>query len=372
MRLLSTGVSATTPSITALNNLAEFDCLLDARTPAEFELDHLPLAENAPVLSNEQRIVIGTLYKQQSGFEAKRLGAAFVARNIGDLIEARFQNKPRDWSPLVYCWRGGNRSGSLTHILRAVGWRATQLEGGYKAYRTFVIEQLAHIPKQFHYHVLCGPTGSGKSLMLQALVRAGAQVLDLEAIANHRGSVLGDLPDINQPSQKRFESLVWQALKGFSADQPIFVESESKRIGKLQVPDVLLEHMRQSSCSRIDLPNDYRVQLLQNEYEHFVHNPALLHEKLNHLAEFYANDTLARWRAQVDNNEWSAFVADMLEHHYDPLYHRSLHTNYIGAINAIPITPRGIDTASFDLAACELIERANTMHPSTQRALSNA
>src|SRR5690349_6388708 len=177
-----------------------FDTIIDARTPSEYALDHVPGAVNAPVLDDAERAQVGTLYKQVSPFEAKKVGGALVAKNVAHHLETIFKDAPRSWKPLVYCWRGGKRSGAMAHILREVGWDAQTLPGGYRAYRRWVVQQLEEIPSRFGFHVIHGPTGSGKSRFLAALERAGAQALDLEALAAHRGSVLGGLPQRPQPS----------------------------------------------------------------------------------------------------------------------------------------------------------------------------
>src|SRR3982750_2725789 len=197
-----------------------FDTVIDARTPAEYELDHIPGAVSAPVLDDQQRVEVGTLYKQVSPFEAKKLGGALIAQNVARHIEALFSGKDKAWRPLVYCWRGGKRSGAMAHILREIGWNAQTLEGGYRAYRRWVVDQLASAPLEFDFVVVQGPTGSGKSRLLSALARAGAQVLDLEALAAHRGSVLGGLPHAPQPTQKAFETSLWPRLPGFDAAGP--------------------------------------------------------------------------------------------------------------------------------------------------------
>jgi tRNA 2-selenouridine synthase len=249
-----------------LANPKRFSVVLDARTPAEFAIDHLPYAVNTPVLNDAQRVTVGTLDKQASSFEAKRVGAGMVSSNIGELLKTPLFEQPRDWVPLVYCWRGGNRSGSLAHVLRKIGWRSVQLEGGYKAFRNHVIAALETLPTQFEYRVIAGRTGAGKTRLLQALAAQGAQVLDLEAIALHRGSVLGsymlEANIVPQPSQKAFETQVWRALSTFDASRPIFVESESAKVGNLRVPEALIAAMRASPCIAIDATVAQRVALL--------------------------------------------------------------------------------------------------------------
>ncbi len=166
--------------------LDQFDAIIDVRSPAEFALDHIPGAINCPVLDDAERVTVGTLYKQVNAFEAKKVGAALVAKNIGRHIEEHFIQMPKEWKPLIYCWRGGNRSGSLSLVLARIGWPAIQLDGGYKAFRAHINEALLETP-QFDFRVICGTTGSGKSRLLEVLDSIGAQVLDLEQLAAHRG-----------------------------------------------------------------------------------------------------------------------------------------------------------------------------------------
>jgi len=335
-------------------DLREFDTLIDARSPAEFAEDHLPGAINAPVLDDEERALVGTIYKQQSAFEAKRVGAPLVSRNIARHLDALFAGKPRDWRPLVYCWRGGGRSSSLTHVLRQVGWDAHRLEGGYKAFRRQVVADLERLPAAFTFHVICGATGSGKSRLLEALEPAGAQVLDLEAIAAHRGSVLGDLPDAPQPSQKHFETMIWSALSGFDPARAVFAESESKKVGNLRVPDALIERMRASRCFRLEAAPQLRVELLMEDYAHFVADPAALASKLDLLRALHGAEKIDRWKEHLAAGRWHPLVADLLDSHYDPAYRRSLDRNYRDAGSAAPIVIDDISGEGFGRIAARL------------------
>ena len=317
--------------VVTTNELGEYDEIIDARSPAEFAEDHLPGAINLPVLDNEERARIGTLHKQVSAFDAKKAGAALVSRNIANHLEAYFAEKPKGYRPLVYCWRGGSRSGAFTTILRAVGWSAAQLEGGYKAYRRHVIEELELLPKQFRFVVICGPTGVGKSRFLRALQECNAQVLDLEEMAAHMGSVLGAYPDRPQPSQKYFETLVWDTLRKFDPEKPVFVESESKKIGKLQTPDVLLEAMRASGCINLMADIPVRVALLKEEYAHFLADSQALGRQLDCLTQLQGKERIDAWKTRGEAGQWDELVADLLVHHYDPAYTRSLGRNYVKA-----------------------------------------
>jgi tRNA 2-selenouridine synthase len=314
--------------VATVAELHAFDEVIDVRSPGEFAEDHVPGAVNLPVLNDAERARVGTLYKQVSSFEAKKVGAALVSRNIAQHLESWFADKPKSYRPLVYCWRGGSRSGSLTHILEKIGFAATQLEGGYKAFRRHVVAELASLPSHRTYRVVCGPTGSGKSRLLQALASEGAQVLDLEALAAHRGSLLGALPNQAQPPQKSFESAIWSALARFDPARPVFVESESKKIGALRVPDALITAMRASPCIRLEVPLTARVRLLTEDYAHFLVDPETINRQLGYLTTLRGHETIAAWHALVERQAWPELVATLLAQHYDPTYLRSLSNNY--------------------------------------------
>jgi tRNA 2-selenouridine synthase len=335
-----------------------FDEVIDVRSPAEFAEDHLPRAANHPVLDDAERAEIGTIYKQVSPFESKKRGAALVARNIARHLEQTFVRRDRGWRPLVYCWRGGERSGAMVHVLRKVGWQAAQLQGGYKAYRREVLAQLERLPRQYRYVVLCGETGSAKSRLLEALGASGAQVLDLERLAAHRGSVLGNLPDEPQPPQKMFETRVWDGLRKLDPHRPVFVEAESKKIGQLQVPDALLETMRAGDCVRVEAPLAARVEFLIAEYGHFLADPARLKAQLDCLVALHGREAIGAWQALADCGEWRRLVEALLVTHYDPAYRRSTQKNYAGLAAAHIVRPAELSPAAIARLADELAARA--------------
>lgn len=337
--------------------LTEFDEIIDARSPGEFMLDHIPGALNFPVLDDAERARVGTLYKQVSAFDAKKIGAALVSRNIARHIEERFVAKPRDWKPLIYCWRGGSRSGALAHVLKQIGFDAAQLDGGYKAYRRAVVAELDTLPGHFDFRVICGPTGSGKSRLLQALLESGAQVLDLEGLAAHRGSVLGNLPDTLQPPQKMFDSQLWWTLKHFDPTRPVYVEAESKKIGLLRVPDALLARMREGGCVRIECATPLRVAILKEEYAHFLASPTALKEKLDCLVGLYGHEIIARWNTLAQQGGWDELVLELLEKHYDPAYGKSTLKNYPHYSDTARIAVEDISAASFLRAAQHILEQ---------------
>lgn len=311
-------------------DLAAYDAIIDVRSPAEFAEDHIPGAINCPVLDNEQRIQVGTLYKQVSPFEAKKIGAALISENIARHLKASFLDRPKKWKPLIYCWRGGDRSGAMTTVFKAIGWHAGQLDGGYKAWRGHVIERLAELPQQFRFIVLCGATGNAKTRILQAIGGLGEQVLDLETLACHKGSVLGVLPDQPQPSQKGFETALLQALTGFDPARPVYVEAESRKIGNLHVPEVLIERIRHGECVTVEATLEARVAFLLKDYDYFLSQPAFLGQRLDVLRSLQSRETLARWQQLIADADWPTLVRELLELHYDPLYRRSQDYNFTG------------------------------------------
>ena len=308
--------------------MAEFDAIIDVRSPAEFALDHIPGAINLPVLNNEERIEIGTLYKQVSPFAAKKLGAAYVSRNIANHLESSLINFPREWRPLIYCWRGGERSGAFTHILNRVGWKAMQLQSGYQGFRRVVIDGLDQAAKDFSFQVIAGMTGSGKTRILQEIGALGQQILDLEGLAIHRGSVLGNEPNIEQPSQKGFETNLWNALNQLDPNKIVFVESESKKVGGLHIPDPLMERIREGQCIELRSGTATRVSWLLREYRHFLANPESFKQKLGLLTSRYGKVQISKWHDAIDAGDFESLVEELLVMHYDPSYQSSIVRNF--------------------------------------------
>jgi tRNA 2-selenouridine synthase len=336
-----------------LAGIDAFDEIIDVRSPAEYTLDRIPGAANCPVLDNAERARVGTAYKQVSPFVARKMGAALVARNIAHHLEARFASRESGWRPLVYCWRGGKRSEAMAHILREVGWKAMTLQGGYQQYRRDLLAAMESLPGRLCFQVVCGPTGSGKSRLLRALAARDAQVLDLEALACHRGSLLGDIPGDPQPSQKMFESLVWDMLRRFDPGQPVFVEAESARIGALRVPAALHGAMRAGEAIVLEVPLEARVGFLLQEYRHLLDDAGWLKHKLLRLAELHSRRTVAQWIGQVDAGDWEALVGSLLAAHYDPAYRRSLSASYPAASRTLrldDLAPASLDDLARALA----------------------
>ncbi|WP_068804968.1 tRNA 2-selenouridine(34) synthase MnmH [Thauera phenolivorans] len=336
----------------------EFDEIIDARTPAEFAEDHIPGAINLPVLDNEQRIVVGTMYKQQSPFDARKLGGAMVAENIAHHLRSTLHDRPRNWRPLVYCWRGGQRSGAFVAWLRMVGWDACQLEGGYKAFRHHVIARLETLSPALRLRVVCGPTGSGKTRVLEALARQGAQMIDLEGLAAHKGSVLGDLPDRAQPTQKAFETAIAHVMETLDPSRTVYVEAESRRIGRLFVPDPLLAAMRAAPCVSIEASRAARLDFLVHDYAYLGDNLARLQASIERLSQLQSRETIERWQALAAARALPELFAEFIDLHYDPLYHRSQNRNYPAFPDAPrfeseDLSPAGVDQLAARILAAE-------------------
>ncbi len=321
-----------------LTQLDTFDTIIDARSEDEYADDHLPGAVNWPTLNNAERIVIGTMYKQVNQFEAKKRGAALAARNIAAHIEREVIDKPRDWKPLAYCWRGGKRSGSLSLILDQIGFRVTLVEGGYKAFRAAMLQDIPNHVARLNFRVVCGTTGSGKTRLLHALAAQGAQVLDLEGLARHRSSVLGAIPGTPQPTQKHFDSLIWDALRRLDGTRPVYVESESKKVGNVAIPTALVERMRASPCLDLTLPMAERVALLMEDYAFFVKDHDHFCNRLDVLTVIRGKAVIEAWKAQVRNNAIEPVVQELLQVHYDPVYLQSMQRNFVQYPQALAIS----------------------------------
>ena len=333
-----------------------FDAVIDARSPAEFALDHIPGAVNYPVLNDEERVIVGTLYKQQGAFEARRVGGAFVAANLARHLQGPLADRPARWKPLIYCWRGGMRSGSMVTWFRLVGWDAQQLQGGYKSWRRHVIDLIETLAPQLPLRVLCGPTGSAKTRILQALEERGEQVLDLEALARHRGSVLGGWPGVPQPSQTAFETLLGQALEGMDLQRPIYVEAESSKIGRLSVPQPLIQHLRTSACVEIEASPAARLEFLLRDYANLGDDPELLAKQLGFLLPLHGHAIIERWQAWALAGDIAPLFAELMALHYDPLYARSQSRNLSQweqrhSVHAQDLSPAGISAVAEQIMA---------------------
>jgi tRNA 2-selenouridine synthase len=343
-----------------MTRLDGFDAVIDVRSPSEFAQDHLPGAVNWPVLDDKERVLIGTEYKQVSAFEAKKRGAALVAKNIAAHIELNVIHQSKSWRPLVYCWRGGQRSASMAWFLAQMGFHTHVLADGYKAFRSAVMTELETLPGRLKFNVVCGKTGSGKTRLLQALREAGAQVLDLEALASHRGSVLGVLPGRPQPTQKAFETALWNEFRHIDATKAVFVESESKKIGNLRVPEALIQHMRtHGQCLHVEMPDGGRLALILEDYDFLVRDRDLLCTLLDCLLALRGCETIEGWKAAARAGQVSKVFLELMHQHYDPGYLKSMRTNFSGFDQARTLALPDGSPSTLQRAASELMSSVN-------------
>lgn len=345
-----------------------FDVLIDARSPSEYRLDHIPGAINCPVLDDEERRVVGTLYQEQGAFVARRTGGAMVAANLARHLRTLFADKPPQWKPLVYCWRGGLRSGSMVSWLRLVGWDAQQLAGGYKRWRRHVIETIDHACPALPLRVICGATGSGKTRVLQALAGMGAQTLDLEDMAGHKGSLLGAVPGREQPSQKAFETALACALETIDLQRPVFIEAESRRIGRLSLPTPLLERMRASPCYEIAAAAAVRVGYLLRDYSYLGRDGDALATLFEPLRPVQGNETVDHWQTLARAGVLAELYAQLIERHYDPLYARSQGANYRQWPRRRRLACDALDDAGITRLAQALLDAAAAENPAPSGA----
>jgi tRNA 2-selenouridine synthase len=300
--------------------IADFDEIVDVRSPSEYAEDHVTGAINLPVLDDVERAAVGTIYKQVSPFEARKVGAALVSRNIAAHLETHFSGKGRDYRPLVYCWRGGQRSGSLALILAQIGWEVAMIEGGYRSYRACVLATIRERAGSLPYVVLNGYTGAGKTLLLHELAAMGEQVLDLESLASHKGSVFGANSMRPQPPQKRFESFLYDRIRAFSADRPVFLEAESAKIGRINLPNDLWQRMKGAPVIEIASPLAARASYLTSDYAEWLGDGSRVARALDRLKGFHADRSIAEWKAMAVAEDWESLVARLLSEHYDRRY----------------------------------------------------
>ena len=336
---------------------SDYDMIIDVRSPAEFADDHLPGAVNLPVLDNAQRVEIGTIHKQISPFAAKRTGAAFVAANIAEHICTSLNDTNRNFRPLVYCWRGGQRSGSMAKIFSEIGWQTDLIDGGYKRYRKQVLDGLDTLPQRLSLIIVRGRTGLAKTHILQAALAKGAQVIDLEAMANHRGSLLGQETHGEQPSQRLFESHLYNVLCQIDPAHPVFIEGESNKIGQIHVPAALWAAMREAVSVLVNTKIDYRVAFLCRDYSHIIADPSRLDSLLNWVVRRLGHDVVDNWRRLIEAEDWPGFVRAVLVDHYDPAYDKSTakrNQKIIATLDAGKLDAAAINHAADQLIALRL------------------
>ena len=296
------------------------DMIIDVRSPSEYAEDHILGAVNMPVLNNEERAEVGTIYKQINAFQARRYGGALVARNISRHILTNLQNMSVEFKPLIYCWRGGQRSNSFARICSDIGWRTYVLEGGYKAYRRNVLKGLENDAPKIKPILISGPTGTGKTRLLHYIKEEGAQILDLEALANHRGSLLGLTPGETQPNQKYFETKLHNEIMFLDFNKPVFIEAESSKIGELQIPQPLFKIMKSAPLIEIEMSTQNRAEFLIKEYVYLQSHPQSLYKLFDAMVYRHGVKKTDHWRLLADKKDWQELAIELITFHYDPAY----------------------------------------------------
>ena len=338
-------------TLNSLKDLAGFDEIIDVRAPAEYAEDHLPGAVSMPVLDDDERARVGTIYKQESPFTARKIGAALVARNAASHIERHLMDRPGGWRPLVYCWRGGQRSGSFALILGQIGWRVETIAGGYKAWRKLVVDQVHDRPVASPVVVLDGNTGTAKTALLARLAALGHQVIDLEGLAHHRGSLFGAMGA--QPSQKSFEGALAMALSRLDPTRPLVVEAESAKVGNLRLPAPLWSAMQSAPRLEVTASLEARADFLTTAYADITADPARLLQVIGLLRPYHPRDTIAAWEELARSGLFPQLALELMRDHYDPRYqkHRERGAPKTRTLTTESLTPEALDDLAARLSA---------------------
>ncbi|MDC3149064.1 tRNA 2-selenouridine(34) synthase MnmH [Alphaproteobacteria bacterium] len=297
----------------------EYNIIIDVRTPLEFKEDHIPNSINYPVLTNKQRHEIGIEYKENS-FLAKKVGASIISSNISKIInKIKFDKKQKI---LIYCWRGGLRSLSLYLVLKQIGYDVTLLDGGYKNYRRFVVKFFETSCEKYKFNQIMGVTGVGKTLFIKELSKS-YQVIDFEGLANHKGSILGNIPNKNQPSQKYFETLIYEKLNSFNSRKNIWVEAESIKVGKLSIPSKIWKNMPLGKNVKVISSLEERVRFILKDYKYFTNTPTLMKEALKVLKKIIPKEEFLMIEENLKKEKYFQFVKSLIEYHYDRAYKKT-------------------------------------------------
>lgn len=295
----------------------ESHILIDLRSPSEYKSETIPGAINIPLFDDEERKIIGTVYKQESIEKAKTLGMEFAAKRLPSLYE-EVNKLDHDYHNLVFfCARGGFRSSSLVSLFKSIGINAIKLDNGYKGYRRYINEQLPLMVQEIQFVVLYGNTGTGKTDILKSLKQEGMDILDLEGCANHRGSTLGSVGLGEQNNQKTFESLVYESLANRKTNL-VFIEGESKRIGKDIIPDYLFDAMNKGMKIKIEANIERRIDNILKDYVHGTDDELI--SALNYLRKYLGNTNIDFYIESINKHEYKKVIEELMVKYYDPLY----------------------------------------------------
>lgn len=325
--------------------LAKQHPVLDVRSPGEYKHAHIPGACSLPLFTDEERKIVGTAYKQESREQAIKLGLDFFGVKMRKMVEEAEQLSSNSKTVLVHCWRGGMRSAGVAWLLDLYGFKVFTLVGGYKKYRNYVLDTF-RLP--FQFNILGGYTGSGKTELLKALKERGEKVIDLEGIANHKGSAFGNIGMPPQPGQEMFENLLSKELRKSLVSQPespVWLEDESQRIGLVNIPGELWKTMRQSPVYFLDIPFEERLKHIVQEYGQL--DPEKLADAIGRISQKLGNLN-AKTAILLLNEGKITESFDILLKYYDKHYFKSLHNreginSLLQTVDCKSVTPENAD-----------------------------
>ncbi|MCH8569249.1 MAG: tRNA 2-selenouridine(34) synthase MnmH [Balneolales bacterium] len=334
--------------------------VFDVRTPGEFGKGHIPGAMNLPLFSDEERVVIGTMYKQQGRDAAVKEGLKFVGPKLHAFVDAVGETRSRAVG--LYCWRGGMRSGSMAWLLQTAGFRVELLKGGYKSYRKLiksVFEPLKII-------LVSGNTGSGKTELLHALRNQGAQVLDLEELAHHKGSAFGAIGESAQPTTEQFQNEVIAKVLALDTSRPVYVEDESITIGQVVLPDELFGAMGASPWIELQVPKADRVKRLVSYYGNA--DPRVLAEGIGRVKKKLGGIETREALDALSTGELDE-VASILLTYYDRMYQKGIKRKNPHCLGAVSVKDGRMDEAAAQILNMQMETNTNTntdINPNTK------
>lgn len=306
--------------VTFTPSLLDSHCIIDVRTPLEYAEDHLPGAYNVPILTNEERVEIGTIYKQQGSQQARIRGMELTCGRFADM--AREAAAHADGRPiLVYCWRGGMRSLSMGILIESCGYPVVQLRGGYKAFRNQVLSYFEKFTPPAELIVIHGMTGNGKTTFINGLDSKKWTAIDLEGLARHRGSAFGSMGLGDQPAQKRFDTMLWDALRHAPSGKPIVLEGESQRIGRITLPGNVYDVMASSCKVWCNVSVDTRVARLTEEYARQEYREPMA-ESLERIRKKLGGTQYAALKEMLERWDIAGVARGLIEQYYDKLYYK--------------------------------------------------
>lgn len=296
---------------------------VDVRTKEEFEEFRIPEAANVPLFTKEEREKVSKVYYEKGEKEARLYALELVGPKLHKIVKELKKIKEDNKNVAVYCWRGGLRSLAVATVANLTGVGVWRLKGGYRAFRNFILKRIEEILKDKEVVVVYGKTGVGKTRMLRELQKEGVPIIDLEGLAGHRGSVFGGI-GLKQPSQKMFDALVWQELERLKESRFIVVEGESRKIGKLFIPEALWKKMVEGRKVQVKLPLDERIKISMEDYRVDRFSPQVYLEALKRIRKILGDEKFREIGRLIEEKRYPEAVKELMVNYYDKLYRRSI------------------------------------------------